>query len=384
MCRRIAVLALLLCLWNPGASDARAGSEPQPEQGRLRRHIETLASREFQGRRGAGGRRAAEYVADQLKTLELEPLFKGDYFQPIPSREGPDPMGWNVGAILRGSDPKLRDEWVIVSAHFDHLGQNGQDYYPGADDNASGVAMMLELARCFHEGQARPRRSVMFIGFDLEEIGLFGSRYFVEHAPIALNKIALFLTADMIGRSLGGVCDDYVFVMGSENAPAVRPWIREAAKDRPLTVGILGSDIMLLSRSDYGPFRSRQVPYLFFSTGENPRYHTLEDTAETIDYPKVEAISRVIQGIVARAVDSDEPPRWTNVPDHPLEEALTIRGVLKILLAHREDLKIGAGSLFLMNNGLRTLDGIADRGKITPQERAGLIQIVRIVMVSIF
>ena len=101
--------------------------------------------------------------------------------------------------------------------------------YPGADDNASGVAMMLEVARCLAAAPERPRRSVMFVGFDLEEIGLWGSRYFVEHPPVPLERVALFVTADMIGRSLGGVCDPYVFVMGTEHAPGLRPWIERAA-----------------------------------------------------------------------------------------------------------------------------------------------------------
>ena len=117
----------------------------------------------------------------------------------------------------------------------------------------------------------------MFIGFDLEEVGLFGSRYFVAHPPVPLEQVVLFVTADMIGRSLAGVCEIHVFVMGTEHAPGLRPWIDEAARDRPLTVGLLGSDLLVLNRSDYGPFRSRQIPFLFFTTGENPRYHSPDD-----------------------------------------------------------------------------------------------------------
>ena len=112
---------------------------------------------------------------------------------------------------------------MIVAAHFDHLGVRRGVLYPGADDNASGVAMMLEVARSIVAGPTPPKRSMMFIGFDLEEIGLFGSRYFVAHPPVPLDKVALFVTADMIGRSLAGVCESHVFVMGTENAPGLRP-----------------------------------------------------------------------------------------------------------------------------------------------------------------
>src|SRR5690606_1225598 len=133
---------------------------------------------------------------------------------------------------------------------------------------------------------------------------------------------------------------DRVFVMGSENAPAVRPWIAEAAKGLPLNAGLLGSDLLLINRSDYGPFRSRKVPYLFFSTGENPAYHTPDDVPETIDYPKVEAISRLILGVVRRAAAAESAPTWASASPPVLDEAETIRGVLKALLDKKDALKI--------------------------------------------
>ena len=305
------VLALTL---SPGRVPA---ASPEPELARLKAVVETLASPEYQGRRGEGGRKTAAYLVERFRALRLEPLFDTSYTQPIPDREPGRVHGQNVGAVLRGSDPALRDEWVIVSAHYDHLGVRNGVLYPGADDNASGVAMMLEVARSLVEAPEKPKRSVMFIGFDLEEIGLFGSRYFVEHAPVPLNRVALFLTADMIGRSLGGVCEPYVFVMGTEHAPGLRPWIEQEARDRPVTAGILGTDLLLYSRSDYGPFRARKVPYLFFSTGENPLYHTPDDTAETLNYPKLEAISRVILGVVRHAASAPSVPKWNADPRSP-------------------------------------------------------------------
>jgi hypothetical protein len=383
MSRRIVSICPVIWLFALHAPIAQAG-EPRPELARLRSHVTTLASPEYQGRRGAGGQKAAEYLIAEFRRLGLEPSFDGAFSQSIPGRDGEPPMGRNIGAILRGGDPRLRDEFVILSAHFDHLGVRAGVVYPGADDNASGVAMMLEVARCLVEGGEKPRRSVMFIGFDLEEVGLFGSRYFVEHAPVPLARIALFITADMIGRALGGVCDPYVFVLGSENAPGLRPWLDEAAKGAPVTVGLLGSDLLLLNRSDYGPFRSKKIPYLFFSTGENPLYHSPLDVAETLDYPKLEAISRIIQGLVRKAVQIDQAPGWSAVPDNPFAEAVTIRIVIRTLLEHRETLKIGAAQTLLMNNTLRTLDAIAKRGAITPEERIGMVRATRIILISVF
>lgn len=356
---------------------------PRPEEARLRQVVETLASPEYGGRSGAGGDKAAAYLVDRFRGLGLEGLFGGEYTQAIPGKEPGTRIGSNVGALLRGADPKLRDEWVIVAAHFDHLGVRGGRLYAGADDNASGVAMMLEVARCVAKSPAPPRRSIMFIGFDLEEAGLYGSRYFVAHSPVPLDRVALFITADMIGRSLAGVCGDHVFVMGTENAPGLRPWIREAGRGRPLTVDLMGADIMVLNRSDYGPFRTRGIPFLFFTTGENPCYHTPRDVPETLDHPKMTAIAQMIDRVVRTALDAPAMPRWQDQADNPFEEAVAIREVLRILSRNAESLKINAAQSFVIRGALSLLDGIVERGTITPEERARVLQGARIVLFTI-
>ncbi len=386
MRRRIAFfqsIARVLTVFGSLTSLAIA-DQPEPRESRLRDHVGTLASPGYLGRKGVGGRKSADYLIDAFKKLGLEPLFDRSFEQSIPGKAGEPPMGRNVGAILRGSDPALKDDWIVVSAHYDHLGRRDGVVYPGADDNASGVAMMLEVARSFVEGSEKPRRSLMFLGFDLEEKGLFGSRYFVEHSPVPLAKIDLFITADMIGRALGGVCLDDVFVMGTEHEPALRPWIEAEAKGKGVTVGLLGSDILVLDRSDYGPFRSRKVPYLFFSTGENPFYHTPMDTPETLNYPKLTAISRLILGISRRAAGADTLPRWSASAGPSIEEAATIRMVLRTFLEHREAMKIGSAQATIMTNSLKTLDAIVARGTITPEERVGVVRVARLVLFSVF
>ena len=368
------------------ATTRAAGPPPkaEPELTRLRKHIETLASPEYGGRRGEVSAKSRAYLIERFKALGLKPLFDGSFSQEIPDREPGRVMGTNVGATLDGADPKLADEWVIVAAHFDHLGVRDGVLFPGADDNASAVAMMLEVARCLVSDPEKPRRSVMFVGFDLEERGLFGSRYFAEHPPVPLEKVALFVTADMIGRSLAGVGTDFVFVMGTERWPSSRAWIREASKGKPLRVGMLGADLLVVDRSDYGPFRSRQVPFLFFSTGENPCYHRPTDVAATLDYPKAEAISRVVYEVVRRAVSSDARPRWSEPPDNGIDEARALRVVLRMLRDHADDLKLGKATAYVMGKALEILDGVDARGRIEPGERAGVIRMAQVVMAAIF
>jgi hypothetical protein len=379
---------LLVCLalgaaGRANAQDSGARAPLRPEQARLREIVELLASPEFAGRSGPGGEKAADYLIDQFRRLGLPGLFGGEYTQVIPGKEPGTRIGRNVGAMLRGSDPALRDQWVIVAAHYDHLGVRGGRLFPGADDNASGVAMMLETARCLVKAPSLPKRSVMFIGFDLEEVGLFGSRYFVAHPPVPLDRVALFITADMIGRALAGVCDDHVFVLGSEHAPGLRPWIAEAGTGRPLTIGLLGADLLVLNRSDYGPFRNKSIPFLFFTTGENPSYHSPRDTADTLDYPKLTAIAGLIHQVALKAVTAPDIPRWQVVPDNPLAEAVTIRDVLRLLSKNSERLKIGVAQLFVIKNTLGLLEEIVPRGRITTEERSRVIQGARIVLFTV-
>src|SRR5690242_9477758 len=121
----------------------------------VKAHVYRLASEEFLGRRGPGAARASRHIEEAFRRLHLEPAFGDSYFQPIPSLvthgdgEAAGFLGRNVAAVLPGRDPKLRDEWIILSAHFDHLGKSGSVLFPGADDNASGVAMLLEVAEWF-------------------------------------------------------------------------------------------------------------------------------------------------------------------------------------------------------------------------------------------
>ena len=129
--RRIGPIACIVLVIGLGIVNRLPAQEPaQPEEPRLRQIVELLASPEYEGRSGAGGEKAAAYLTEQFRALKLEPLFNGDYGQPIPGKEAGTVGGRNVGARKLGSDPALRDQWVIVSAHFDHLGVRRGKTYP--------------------------------------------------------------------------------------------------------------------------------------------------------------------------------------------------------------------------------------------------------------
>ena len=140
------------------------------------------------GRRGPGAARASSYIADAFERLKLKPLFEDSYYQSIPSltldkQTGKESfVGRNVGAFIAGSDPALKDDWIILSAHLDHVGIKDDKLYPGADDNASGVAMLLEVAEYFALRKQQPRRTIAFVAFDQEEVGLLGSTHFCRRA----------------------------------------------------------------------------------------------------------------------------------------------------------------------------------------------------------
>ena len=356
----------------------------------LKAHVYRLASPEFVGRRGPGAVRASRHIADAFERLKLQPLFDdGSYFQPIPSlaldketgKEGF--IGRNVGAVLPGSDPKLKDEWVIIAAHFDHLGKRGEVLYPGADDNASGVAMLLEVAEAFALAKQKPRRTVAFVSFDQEESGLLGSTYFVNHPPHPIRQVKAFVVADMLGRSMANVMDDYVFVLGSETSPRLRKLVEEMKPENGLSVGRLGADL-IGTRSDYGPFRDRNVPFLFFSTGVHRDYHTPNDTPDRIDFEKARKICNWIFDLTAKLADADKPPIWEKNGLPPeIDEVRTILIIVDRMLNKPDVFPLTEKQQSLVKSFRDKLAAMVERGNVTQSERTTLLWTSRLLMATL-
>lgn len=352
----------------------------------LKAHVYRLASPAFAGRKGPGGVRASEHIAEAFRSLGLAPAFGSSYFQPIPwllsdSKGGPESVGRNVAAVLPGRDPALSDEWIIIAAHFDHLGTNGKTLFPGADDNASGVAMLLEIAEKFALAPTRTRRTIMFVSFDLEEQGLQGSTHFAAHPPRDFGKLKAFLVADLLGRSMAGVMDETAYVLGSETADQLRRVVTDVLPEKGLSIGRLGADLVG-TRSDYGPFRDRKTPFLFFTTGTHRDYHQPTDLPDRLDYVKLGRISRWIAAVAGRLADDDAAPEWSPRTEPDLEEARTVLQLLSRVLERREDL--GAEQRAQVEKSRDRLRDIVARGAVTPAERTWLVWTARGLMMSVF
>jgi hypothetical protein len=353
----------------------------------VRPHVEYLASKKLRGRRGLDAIRASAYLRDHFKQCKLEPLFEDSYYQHIPGPKQKDgtatKYGQNVGALLRGRDPKLRDELIIVSAHYDHLGTRNGQFFPGADDNASGTAMLLEVALKMSKMKQRPKRSIAFVGFALEEHLLWGSRWFAAHSPWPIKKVKFFMTADMIGRSLGDLPLNSVFVMGSEYATETDKVLRQIGQPRDLDVSLMGIDL-IGTRSDYGPFRDKQIPFLFFTTGEHSDYHKPTDTPDKVDYNQVAAVSSLIMRITQEMAERTRAPKWNADFDPPLAEVETIHKIAILLLERDEKKPLSTFQKIIVSNAELQTRKILERGTVTASERKSLIRTAQVLLFSVF
>jgi hypothetical protein len=386
----VAILAAVRLVQAAFALEAESEVSEAIHTRELRAHVQRLASPEFLGRHGPGAARAARYIADALERCGLQPAFGDSYYQPIPSKleDGGSSkgsfLGRNVAAVLPGSDPKLKDEWILLSAHFDHVGVKNGHLFPGADDNASGVAMLVEVAEHFALRKAKPRRTIVFVAFDLEETGLLGSTHFAAHPPLPIRSLKAALTADMLGRSMANVMDEYVFVLGSESSTQLRTIVTDVIPDDGLKVARLGADL-IGTRSDYGPFRDRKVPFLFFSTGQHPDYHRPTDLPDRVDYEKLRRISVWIAALVDRLANTDAAPAWSDGESTiDMEEIRTVRLLVQRVLARPETISLTSKKRELVDGVEERLTKIVDSGRVTAEDRAWLLWSARLLLATVF
>ncbi len=209
----------------------------------------------------------------------------------------------NIVAMLPGTGER-RGEYVVIGAHYDHVGMGGggtfrpniRAIHPGADDNASGTAALIELAKRFATEGPRDR-SILFVAFTAEESGLLGSRYFVEHSPVPLEKIVAMVNMDMVGR----VRDETIHVGGAGTAAAFDEVLRAAEQASVLSTRGMGRGG--IGPSDHASFALKQIPVLFFFSGLHGDYHRPTDTADKINYEGIEQITDLVHDIVSRIIE---------------------------------------------------------------------------------
>ena len=302
---RSVVVVLLLGVWVRGSSwtplpgGQSAASEVDVDRN-VRRHVDRdalmavvrrLSGAEFEGRAAGtpGGISAGQFVARQFRRIGLSPVARPGFahaFRLPPAgggmgRTGPSRRGANIVGALDGAGPAERV--IVVSAHYDHVGIVNGVLHPGADDNASGVAVLLAAAA--HFARHAPRHRMLFVAFDAEELSLAGSRAFISAPPVPLDSIALNVNLDMVSRSH----ERELFAAGASHTPWLRPVLEDVrtraparllfGHDRPDEAG--GED--WTQDSDHRVFHEAGIPFVYFGVENHADYHRPGDTAEKID-----------------------------------------------------------------------------------------------------
>ena len=222
--------------------------------------------------------------------------------------EAPNTIGW-----LRGSDPDLRDEYVLLTAHMDHVGvgrpEAGDSIYNGADDDGSGTVSVVEIARAFASLESAPRRSVIFMTVSGEEKGLLGSRYYAENPTFPLENTVANINLDMVGRNWS----DTIVAIGKEES-TLGPQVERISAEHPELDMAVIDDIWpeesFYTRSDHYNFATRGVPILFFFNGVHDQYHRPADEVDLIDYDKMARLARLIFYLSLEVANQDERPAW--------------------------------------------------------------------------
>ncbi|MFM9905886.1 MAG: M20/M25/M40 family metallo-hydrolase [Pyrinomonadaceae bacterium] len=329
----------LLILLSLAFSVSAQVAKTDASQANLRKHIEYLASDKLEGRRTgeAGATAAAGYIANAFAKLRLKPGVRAangklNYLQPFPYAKANQSAvtGYNVIAVLDGKDKSLKNEAIVIGAHYDHLGHGGEgslaanstEIHHGADDNASGTAAIIELARQFAKAKNN-KRTIIFIAFSGEEEGLFGSKFYVNNPVFPIENTVAMFNLDMVGR----LHDEKLTIGGIGTASEWKDWVNQNNKwtiygsqpskpvgntmvqPPPLPVGSRDKFALQLNEDGFGPsdhssFYTKKIPVLFFFTGTHLDYHKPSDTADKINYDGEERVIAYVASIV-KAVDQN-------------------------------------------------------------------------------
>ncbi len=293
----------------PASPDNSADALPQAlnsiTEAELKRHIDFLASDTLQGREAGmqGNYAAGAYIVDQLRKSNVLPVSSGDgYFHYF------HPNFRNILAVIPGSDEKLRNEFILVGGHYDHVGFGNQTnsrgpfgvVHNGADDNASGTAGVLEIAQALAGLAAKPKRSILVAFWDGEEKGLLGSKHFVDYPAVSLSKIRFHLNADMIGR----LRPDGLEISGWQTATGCRQFFAQQ-NSRELKLRFMYS---YKPESDHWPFFERRIPSLMLHTGKHADYHRPSDDTHLLNMEGIRQVSQFMLRCTVAAANAETLP----------------------------------------------------------------------------
>ena len=288
---RIAPLALAIlaaaCTGRPSTPPADTPVLPPPvasvDSARLLRDVSVLSADSMVGRGtdAAGAAKARRYLIPAFRDAGLE-MFGTSYQHAFTYGTRAEPtIGVNLIGRIVGTE--MPSKAIVISAHYDHLGSRNGRIYNGADDNASGTAALLEIAR--HFSRNPPRHTLIFAAFDAEEVGLRGARAFVASPPVPRDSIVLNVNMDMVSRNAAGE----LYAAGTYHTPALEPILRDVAADAQVTLK-LGHDRPGLppgedwtQSSDHGPFHGAGIPFVYFGVEDHADYHQPTDDFERID-----------------------------------------------------------------------------------------------------
>ena len=258
----------------------------------IKTYVDVLADDTYEGREAGtrGGRAAGSYLTKRFQELDLKPAGdRGTYFQEFKS-------GYrNILGMIRGSDPQLRRQIVLVSAHYDHVGYGTAKssrgpvgyIHNGADDNASGVAGLLEVVEAFQALGESPKRTVLFVLWDGEEKGLAGSKHWISNPTVPEESIAFVLNVDMIGR----MRNRRVEVHGTRTSQGLRRLVASQNQITDLSLDFLWK---IKANSDHHSFYLAGIPFLLFHTGLHEDFHRPSDDAHKIDHEGAEQITKLL------------------------------------------------------------------------------------------
>jgi hypothetical protein len=270
----------------------------------LRKHAEFLADDTLEGREAGsrGGQAAANYLTKEFARHSLAAVGEErSYFQAF------NGSCRNILGMIEGSDPKLKEQVILLGAHYDHVGygRKGNSYGPigyihnGADDNASGVSGLLEIIDAIKQLPEPPKRSILFVLWDAEETGLIGSKHWVSRPTVPLSRIVLCFNIDMIGR----LKDQRLEVYGSRTLAGSRRLLSETNAVADLT---LDFNWQVKADSDHHPFFAQGIPFLMLHTGLHENYHRPSDDANLLNVEGMQKVTQLtLQTLLRYADDND-------------------------------------------------------------------------------